>query len=147
MGDTIQSLTGRSKDDIMDPVEVAKKDKIGEMADHTTGQTEKKVDVDRSGVEKGKSEVGATMEDEEVKLSHEVVKEKGLKYAKKASVHFVSKGRGVSESKKDRARVKANSDSTDVDPFLTVCLSCVSTKKAHVGSWQNANCNADANGW
>jgi hypothetical protein len=56
-------------------------------------------------------------------------------------------GKRVSESKEDRARVKGNSDSTDVDPFLTVCLSCVSTKKAHVGSWQSAKCDADSDGW
>jgi hypothetical protein len=92
MGDTIQSLTGRSKEDIMDPVEVAKKDKIGEMAVHTTGQTEKKVGIDRSSVEKVKSEDGATMEEEEVKLGHKVVEGKGLKYAKKASVHSFRKG-------------------------------------------------------
>jgi hypothetical protein len=144
MGNTIQSLNGRSKDDTMDPAEVAKKDKIGEMADHLTGQMEKKVEIDCSGVEKEKFKVDETMEDE---LGNEVVKEKSLKYAKKASVHFVSKGRGLSESKEDRARVKGNSDSTDVDPILTVCLSCVSTKKAHVGSWQSAKCDADADGW
>jgi hypothetical protein len=57
------------------------------------------------------------MEQEEGKLGNEVVQEKRLKYAKKASIHFVSKGRGVSENKEDRALVKGTSDSTNVFPF------------------------------
>jgi hypothetical protein len=64
--------------------------------------------------------VDVTMEQEEGKLGNEAVQEKRLKYAKKASIHFVSKGRGVSENKEDRARVKGTSDSTNVYPFLTV---------------------------
>jgi hypothetical protein len=120
--DTMSTVVNRNKDkdEIMDSAEVAKKNKIEETANHTTSQMKKKMKIDRSRVEKGKLAVDETMEDEEVKLGNEVEKEKRLKYAKKVSIHFVSKGRGVSENKEDRARVKGTSDSTNVYPFLTV---------------------------
>jgi hypothetical protein len=44
MGDTLQSMNSRSKDDIMGPSEVAKKNKIGKPA-------EQKTEIDRNGVE------------------------------------------------------------------------------------------------
>jgi hypothetical protein len=77
------------------------------------------------------------------KMENEVVQESN----KSAPVPPVSKGRGVSNGKKDRARVKDIGDSANVDPFLTVCLSCVSTKKERADSWPNANCSADADEW
>jgi hypothetical protein len=51
MGDTLQSMNSRSKDDIMGPAEVAKKNKIGKPADHTAGQKVKQTENDRNGVE------------------------------------------------------------------------------------------------
>ena len=59
------------------------------------------------------------MEDVELKQVDDVVKGRNLKYVKKATVHFVSKGRGVSGFTQERAGVKDTSDSADVDPFLT----------------------------
>jgi hypothetical protein len=79
------------------------------------------------------------MEDEEARLDNEVEKEKSLKYVKKVSVHFVSKGRGVSENKEDRARVKVTSDSTNVFPFSR-------SGEGACRQLANAKCNADADG-
>jgi ribosomal protein L3 len=107
-------------DEIMSAAKVAKRNKILKTADHTVDQKEQKMENNRNGVEKGMFAVDETMEDEEVKLGNEVEKEKSLKYAKKPSVHFVSKGRGVSGFTRERARVKGTSDSTNVYPFLTV---------------------------
>jgi hypothetical protein len=68
--------------------------------------------------------VDVTVEDEAVKQVNDVVKGKNLQYAKKATVHFVSKGRGVTGFTQERAGVKDTSDSADVDPFLTKIESC-----------------------
>ena len=109
----------KGQDEVMSAAEVAKKNKIGETADHTVDQTEQKMKIDHNGVAGEKFTVDATIEDEEVKQGNDVVKGKNLKYAKKATVHFVSKGRGVSGFTQERAGVKDTSDSADVDPFLT----------------------------
>jgi hypothetical protein len=71
-----------------------------------------------------KSTAEETMEDEEVKLGNAVAQEKNLKFTNKATVHFVSKGRGVLGFTQERARVKDTSDLADVDPFLTKIESC-----------------------
>ena len=81
---------------------------------------EQDLESNRNGVEMVKSTVEETMGDEEVKKGNEVAEDKNLKFAKKVTVHFVSKGRGVTEIKKDRDRVKDTSDSSDTGPFLTI---------------------------
>jgi hypothetical protein len=63
------------------------------------------------------------------------VSKKNLSYEqKKMSVHFVSKGRGVTDFKRDRVPVTDNVDSADVEPFLAktdaACQTCGNTKGA-----------------
>jgi hypothetical protein len=63
------------------------------------------------------------------------VSEKNLSYAKKKmSVHFVSKGRGVTDFQRDRVPVTDNVDSADVEPFLAktdaACQTCGNAKGA-----------------
>ena len=99
----MDSLNHRSKDEIMDAAEVAKKNKIEATADQIEREMEK-VSVDE------------TEDDEEVKSGNEGA---AVKHTKKVTVYFVSKGRGVSGFTQERAGVKGNSDSADVDPFLT----------------------------
>jgi hypothetical protein len=132
----------KGQDEVMSAAEVAKKNKIGETADHMVDHTEQTIEHDRNGIETEKFIVDATMEYEEVTNGNDVVKGKNLKYMTKATVRFVSKGRGVSENKKNRARVKGTSDSTDTGPFLTIgtaagtaCLSCVSTTNEPASHW------------
>ena len=96
----MDSLNHRSKDEIIDVAEVAKKNKIEATAD----QIERKME-----------------DDEEVKPGNEVAE---VKHTKKVTVHFVSKGRGVSGFTQERAGVKGTSDSADVNPFLTKIESC-----------------------
>ena len=108
----MDSLNHRSKDEIMDAAEVAKKNKIEATAD----QIERKMEDDRNGVEMEKVSVDETEDDEEVKSGNEGA---AVKHTKKVTVYFVSKGRGVSGFTQERAGVKGNSDSADVDPFLT----------------------------
>jgi hypothetical protein len=119
----------------MDPAEVAKKNKIG-------GKVDEQKKNDRNGVELEKSGSAVNVEDEEFKRGLAGAVEKDLNYVKKASVHFVSKGRGVTESKKDPVRVKDTSDSMEAGPFLTIgsvgetaCLSCVSTMNEPDSHW------------
>ena len=113
----MDSLNHRSKDEVMDAAEVAKKNKIGVMVDHTADQIERMMGNDRNGVEVEKDSVDETVDDEEVKSDNEVAKVKPMK---KVTVRFVSKGRGVSGIKKDPVRVKGTNDSMDTDPFLTI---------------------------
>jgi hypothetical protein len=124
--DTTNTVADRYKgqDEVMSTAEVAKKNKIGETANQTANQTEHELEFNRNGVGMEKFIVDATMEDEEVKQVDDVVKGKNLKYAKKMTVHIVSKGRGVSGFTQERAGVKETSDLADVDPFLTKIESC-----------------------
>jgi hypothetical protein len=128
----------KDKDEIMDPAEVAKKNKIGKTAEQTADHMEEELEIINNGV-KEKRGVGEIMKDgivqEGFKQNDEVVSEKNLnKEKKKMSVHFVSKGWGVTDFQRDRVPVTDNVDSADVEPFLTktdaACQTCGNTKGA-----------------
>jgi hypothetical protein len=136
----------KDKDEIMNPAEVAKKNKIDWSADALAHQTETEKDkLVCNDVEKEMCVVDETIETKEVKKDDGVAtqsQEKNLTFTKKATVHFVSKGRGVTGFTQERAGVKVTSDSANVDPFLTIgiaagtaCLSCVSTMNEPASHW------------
>jgi hypothetical protein len=122
------------KDDIMDLAEVAKKNKIQRSAADTVHQSVTAAEIRTNEVEQETSGVDTGVK-EGFKRIDGVVSAKNLGYAKKKmTVHFVSKGRGVTENKKDRARVKDISDSLEAGPFLAktdaACQTCGNTKGA-----------------
>jgi hypothetical protein len=101
-GDTIHSLIGRSKDDIMDPAEVAKKNKIEHSADALAHQMETEKDKLVCNVVKREMRVvDETSGTKEVKQDDGVATQ-SQNLQKKVSAYFVSKGQGVTESKWDR---------------------------------------------
>jgi hypothetical protein len=133
-GDTINSLIGRSKDDIIDPAEVAKKNKIERSADALAHQMEtEKNQLVCNDVKGEMCVVGATIETKEAKQDDGVATQsQNLK--KKVSAYFVSKGQGVTESKRDQDQIMDTVDSEDSVPFLTTAdgagQTCGNTKGA-----------------
>jgi hypothetical protein len=133
-GDTINSLIGRSKDDIIDPAEVAKKNKIEWSADALAHQTETEKDkLVCNDVKREMCVVDETIETKEVKQDDGVATQ-SQNLQKKVSAYCVSKGRGVTESKRDRDQIMDTVDSEDSVPFLNTAdgagQTCGNTKGA-----------------